>query len=225
MHRSLDDRRKTATAVAPAPDLPLRERKKRRTRQAIVDEALALFARRGYAQTTVADIAAACELSPSTVFTYFPTKDAIVFEKHAEQYESFTRAIASRPDGQSAVQALRGWLLDGLNSGFGIEKGTANLVRRVIDSDQELLAQERYRLKRFEDVLRPALANDLREPADSFKAALLTGAAMGAMTALIHHLDHRRTQSRPDVARIVNTYIAMIDVATQAMADSKARRT
>jgi AcrR family transcriptional regulator len=68
--------------MSPAPSADprpsLRERKKSRTRFAIQQEALRLFGEQGYGATTVEQIAEAAEVSPSTVFRYFPTKDALV---------------------------------------------------------------------------------------------------------------------------------------------------
>ena len=60
------------------PTLGLRERKKARTKAEIQRQALRLFDEQGYAETSVEQIAAAAEVSPSTFFRYYPTKDDVV---------------------------------------------------------------------------------------------------------------------------------------------------
>ncbi|HYR16536.1 MAG TPA: helix-turn-helix domain-containing protein, partial [Mycobacterium sp.] len=57
----------------------LRERKRLRTRQALVDAAAELFEQRGYDGTTIADIAAAADISTRTFFSYFASKEDILF--------------------------------------------------------------------------------------------------------------------------------------------------
>jgi AcrR family transcriptional regulator len=57
----------------------LRERKKHATRKAIHDAGMRLFAEQGFAGTTMEQIAEAADVSRATVFTYFPSKEDIVF--------------------------------------------------------------------------------------------------------------------------------------------------
>jgi AcrR family transcriptional regulator len=85
--------------------LPLRERKKLRTRRAIQDHALRLFIERGYDATTVEQICAAAEISPSTFFRYFPTKEDVVIE---DEYDPIMAEVfRAQPPELSPIQALR----------------------------------------------------------------------------------------------------------------------
>jgi AcrR family transcriptional regulator len=72
----------------------LRERKKLKTKEAIQREALRLFQKRGYGETTIEQIAAAAEISPSTFFNYFPTKeDVVLFDRYDPMIEIFISAL------------------------------------------------------------------------------------------------------------------------------------
>ena len=88
----------------------LRERKKEQTRRAIEDAAFRLFEERGYAATTVADIAEAADIAPRTFFAYFPSKEAVVFHDTERDHESLAERLASRPEGEYAFTALRRWI-------------------------------------------------------------------------------------------------------------------
>ena len=88
----------------------LRERKKRETRTAIHDAAMKLFATQGFGGTTIDEIAEAANVSRATVFTYFPTKEEIVFGEGAAAIEDFATRLRERPEGVSTVDMVRGWL-------------------------------------------------------------------------------------------------------------------
>jgi AcrR family transcriptional regulator len=85
--------------------LGLRERKKIKTRLAIQDHALRLIREQGYTATTVEQIAEAAEISPSTFFRYFPTKDAVVL---TDDYDPLMiESFRNQPASLGIVRALR----------------------------------------------------------------------------------------------------------------------
>src|SRR3954451_9219471 len=84
----------------------LRERKKARTRKAISETAIALFLERGYDQVSVADIAAAAEVSKRTLFAYFPSKDDLVLHRFADHESEAARVVRGRGDGEAPLDAL-----------------------------------------------------------------------------------------------------------------------
>ena len=90
---------------ADPPRAGLRERKKSRTRFAIQQQALKLFREQGYSSTTVEQIAEAAEVSPSTFFRYFPTKDTLVL---TDDYDPIMmERLLAQPPELGAVAAFR----------------------------------------------------------------------------------------------------------------------
>ena len=91
----------------------LRERKKARTRAAIREHAFRLFREQGYDGTTVEQIAEAAEVSPSTFFRYFPTKEDVVLQDDMDTL--WLEAVRAQPAGLSPIAALR----EGMHAAFG----------------------------------------------------------------------------------------------------------
>lgn len=84
----------------------LRERRAARTRDAIVRAALDLFEERGFHGTTVDEIAARAEIAPRTFFRYFPTKEAVLFAKAADDRARIGAALGARPAGEHPFVSL-----------------------------------------------------------------------------------------------------------------------
>ena len=88
--------------------MSLRDRKRARTRQALVDAAVDLMERKGYEATTIADIAAAAEIGTRTFFSYFPSKEDVLFPETDRRVCVAVDAIARRsPDEEPAEVLLR----------------------------------------------------------------------------------------------------------------------
>jgi len=115
----------------------LRQLKKERTRAAIADAAADLFARDGYAGVSMSTVAAAAGVSDQTLYNYFPTKEALVFDRADRIEASLVEAVLRRPDATDAVSAFAGWqermlLGEGARRAFVHPGG---MVRLVAGSD------------------------------------------------------------------------------------------
>jgi AcrR family transcriptional regulator len=111
----------------------LRERKKARTKATIQRHAVRLFREQGYDATTVEQIAEAAEVSPSTVFRYFPTKeDLVVYDDYDPL---FLAAFQAQPPELSPIEAMRGALRTTLRdlstTGLSVQRERMMLVLSV----------------------------------------------------------------------------------------------
>jgi AcrR family transcriptional regulator len=210
--------------VAATSRLGLRERKKQRTKQTIVDVATRLFSEHGYQQTTLVQVAEAADVAPSTFFNYFPTKVDIVFCLLDAAIESAQRRIIERPEGEPAIQAIAAWLTEELPE---VEQPYAEAVRRfrkIIGSAPELLGEERLRLARLEDVLAAGFARDLGESADGMRSRVLAAMALRGMleawnawfekhaTDADFQLSKALEAKAEHVVRVLETGLAFIDL-------------
>ncbi|KUL51385.1 TetR family transcriptional regulator [Streptomyces sp. NRRL F-4489] len=83
-----------------------RERKKARTRQALADAALRLFLERGYDSVGVREVAEAADVSVTTLFKHFPSKESLVFDLDEDLEAGMVAAVRDRAPGRSALDAL-----------------------------------------------------------------------------------------------------------------------
>src|ERR1700753_315644 len=112
----------------------LRERKRDRTRAAIVRAGVDLFETVGYDQTTIADIAAAAEIGTRAFFGYFESKEELLFPESDERITTALAAIAARAPADRPVDVLIAGLDGALAESDEIVAGTAILRMRLMDS-------------------------------------------------------------------------------------------
>jgi AcrR family transcriptional regulator len=93
----------------------LRASKKRRTREAIAAAAMKLFSERGFDAVTVAEVAAAADVSEKTVFNYFPAKEDLVLSRGEERRLELIEAIRSRAPGETITAPFRRQAMDFLD--------------------------------------------------------------------------------------------------------------
>jgi AcrR family transcriptional regulator len=89
----------------------LRQRKKATTRQALLDAALRLFDEKGFAGTSVDEIAGAADVSRSTFFRYFGSKEAVLFGASDEAGHLFIDLLEARPSEEGPFDAFEGALV------------------------------------------------------------------------------------------------------------------
>lgn len=167
-------------------DHGLRERKKQATRQLISNVATGLFAERGFEEVTVAEIAEAAGVSKMTVFNYFPRKEDLFLDRHADRLRELTEVVRDRPAGTSAVTALRRHQHELLASGHPLSGAIAGGPGFwwVLTSSPALTArwyeQEREIAAAFTEVL-------TAETGDAFRSRMVAGLLTTAITTVFAH--------------------------------------
>ncbi|WP_405775938.1 TetR family transcriptional regulator [Streptomyces sp. NBC_00859] len=156
--------RETPTASEP-PALGLRERKKLKTRRAIRRAAYRLFAEQGYAATAVDQIAEAAEVSPSTFFRYFPTKEDVVLDD--EYAPVLGEALKSRPADEPIVDAIRHALTDSPARLVGAERDELLFRTRLAVTVPAIRARAADEQRRSQDAVAALIVDRTgREPDD-----------------------------------------------------------
>ena len=157
----------------------LRERKKARTRASIREHALRLFREQGYHLTTVEQIAEAAEVSPSTFFRYFPTKEDVVLQDDfdvvaVEAFEAQPADLNPIAAFRAAVRQTYATLTPGELARF---RETSELTLTV----PEVRARALDEFARTIDQIAAAVARRTGRSADDFAVRNLAGALIGVI--------------------------------------------
>jgi AcrR family transcriptional regulator len=160
----------------------LRERKKARTRASLREHALRLFREQGYHATTVEQIAAAAEVSPSTFFRYFPTKEDVVLQDDMDirVIEAFTRQPPELPP----IAAVRAAMREAWASFTPVEWEQIQEGGRLSMSVPEIRARAMNEFSRTISAVAGALAARTGRCADDLRVRVLAGAVIGVMMSV-----------------------------------------
>jgi AcrR family transcriptional regulator len=180
-----------------SPSPGLRERKKQKTRETIIKVALDLFAEKGYEHTTIAEIADAAEVSPRTIFAYFPSKEDILFCNLPELQDRLAKALRDRPAGITTLDALREFILESL-----APDDTRALRKRVIGDDEALRRSARARFDPMWQMTVEALAEDMHTGPDDIRPQIVASSLIAAFEA-VHDPDAPSESFSPERAAAV----------------------
>lgn len=196
-----------SSAMPSEPRLGLRERKKIQTRQAIRRAAYELFERQGYDATPVDQIAEAADVSPSTVFRYFPTKEDIVL---TDEYDPLLEAaIRARPADESPVEAIRQGALAAMrhvmDSDVAELKQRTKLVREV----PSLRGRQAEGMGRSARMLCSVLAERSGRDANDMELRVVTGAVMAALHEALMYWAEQGQQE--DLIELIGRTLDVLD--------------
>ena len=196
----------------------LRERKKRKTREAIVDAAMSLFQEKGFDATTIADIASKAEIAPRTFFAYFPSKEDVVFSDFSEALASMQERFASRAPGEDAIDALRGWIAEMVEQMDHSDK-RKECQHTLIRENADLADHDRALRGHFEEELVRALREDFSDRGDrDVRARMVAAAAVSALAALDHDQAAMGKSEDEDPMAIVDEALAFVRGGIAALA-------
>jgi AcrR family transcriptional regulator len=189
--------------MAPASAGTHREQKRDRTKAAILDAAIDLFDARGYDETTIADIAAAAGIAPRTFFSYFASKDELVFDGAESQIDAAYAAITERRPGDSITEVLLRGLTGVIDSGHDYLDKHSELRFRLIQTVPAVrgraLQIQVDAQREMARLLHAAYSDEL----DQITAGAMVGAYVGAITGAIQAMHDTGAPSDPEARSAV----------------------
>ncbi|MGA4838020.1 TetR family transcriptional regulator [Streptomyces sp. G45] len=211
------------TGADTAPRLSLRERKKLRTRQSLIDTALELFTDRGFDGATLDDLCEAVEVSKRTFFRYFTSKEDVAMAPTQDLWAAFLDDFEGRePDGGTALGMLQVSLFAALDR--MTDDGWAHRVRlsrrlaaRTPSMDAHGLHFCDRTSRAAAEVLRRKLAlDDPRDLRPRLAVDLLVAAHQRALETWVHLPE---APDRPALAAELRTAFAALPAALSLKAE------
>jgi AcrR family transcriptional regulator len=174
----------------------LRERKKARTKRAIVEAALDLTRERGFAAATIPLIAERADVAPRTVSTWFPSKDDIILEATPMRIERLRRHM--REGEGDVIDRLRSWAEE--ESRFSDEGADdiSAMRREAIALDPHLQAREREQMDTALQAIQTAAAKTLGQNASDFGPRAFAAATIGVLQTIRDSQDRDATPNALD---------------------------
>jgi AcrR family transcriptional regulator len=199
----------------------LRERKKLRTREAIIDAALDLFEQKGFDATTIEDIAAAADVSPRTFFRYFESKLALIMARSTTKHASLGPSLAARPPDESLTEAvshvMRAELSEQLADPLVVREFQVMLTTPSLRN----LARDHFYDE--EAGMVSAVAERLGLPPDDLAAHVITSIISSALWTTVNRWTAERADVE-DLLPMIDRALAMVAEGVDAAAASATRK-
>ncbi|MFI2368185.1 TetR/AcrR family transcriptional regulator [Streptomyces sp. NPDC018833] len=192
----------------------LRERKKRQTYRAISEAAIALFLEKGFDAVSVAEVAAAADVSKPTLFRYFPAKEDLALHRIADHEGEAARVVAAgRAEGVPPLDALHRHFLDGMArrdpvTGLSDEPGVL-AFHRLLYGTPSLVA----RLYAYQGRSEQALADALGAAGPAGLAARLAAGQVVAVQRILAEENWRRIAAGESADEVSADAVAAADLA------------
>ncbi|MFE5581278.1 TetR/AcrR family transcriptional regulator [Kitasatospora sp. NPDC056531] len=198
----------------------LRERKKRQTRQRISEAALGLFVARGFDNVTIAEVAAAADVSVKTLYNYFEAKEDLVLPPDEASPQRLADIVRARQPGESAARAVLGRLRDelrrrdrkvGLTAGFGpvfeMMRAAPTLTARLEDLGRQMT-----------DALTTVLAEETSAAPDDQTPRVVAG-QIGWFHSMVYSEIGRRIVAGEKPATIAEALLELLDVVEEMLGE------
>jgi AcrR family transcriptional regulator len=163
----------------------LRERKKAKTRLAISNVATKMFIERGFDEVTVAEVAAAADVSVATIFNYFETKEELFFDREGEVIEAQLRCILEREAGETITSALHRGFLAAIDAGVPNLMADGASFLRTIEGSSALHARARLGFEKAETSLAATIAGETEAAASDPTPQIVAAMLMAIQRTLI----------------------------------------
>lgn len=163
----------------------LRERKRDRTRRALRETAVRLFAENGYHETTVDEIADAVEVSPRTFYRYFPNKEEVLFDESADMRATVAEVLAEAKPGVSLADAITSAVVE-VAATYDSQSGQFQQLARILTASPELRSAGLEDLHRWEAVYVPIIARHLKGDSSTDPTIRVLAGAVVAAQRIAH---------------------------------------
>ena len=157
----------------------LRERKKERTRREFQQIALELFEERGFEDVTVDDIAERAEISRSTFFRYFPTKEDVLIGQTDEHLAELRDEFVRRPADEPVLRSLR-HAVGALAESYERGRRELTAIRRIAEAHPSVLARGLEHQATWEEAFAELLAERMAGGTSTDLRARVVAAAVMA---------------------------------------------